>query len=270
MGRFIGWIGPIAYLAAVGVLSTLAIWFACFPGNGYLAAWLSLAFGGHASMALDATTPLTADGIDALSGACIVLAATWCVAVLWFIGQAAVRHDGLDDERWTAHMLAVGLVGRVVLAPLCVACTLGSAVAVGAAIEAWGYHGSFWTGALWTEAFGMLAVLPVALYQICGAARLAHRGLLGTTGLVWNVILAFLPTLGFVAMCGLYVNGREELIAAHDRRVVADAMVRCSESQTAQEDGDADQTAEPEAETVPDPDPAPALPAPDPRPDARV
>ncbi len=268
MGRFIGWIGPIAYLAVVGVLTTLTIWFACFPGTGYLTAYLSLMFGGHASLAADATTPLTADGVDLMSGACIALVATWCIAVLWFIWQAAVRHEGLDDERWTAHMLAVGLVGRIVLAPLCILCTLSAAITVGAAIEASAQHGALWTGALWIEVFGILVVLPVALYQICGAARLAHRGLLSTTGLVWNVILAFFPTLGFVAMCGLYVNGREEIIAAHDRRVAANAVAPYLESAGHDEpsqDQAVEQEPAQEAKTEPD-----AAAIPDPRPDARV
>ncbi len=256
MGRFIGWIGPIAYLAVVGALTTLAVWFACYPATGYWAACLSLVFSGHASLAADASTPVTNDGADAMACMSIALLVTWCASILWFIWQAAVRHDGLEDERWTAHMLAVGLVSRIVLAPLAIFCTVSAAMTVGTALGSWSYHGSLWTTALWIEVIGIILVLPAALYQICGAARLAHRGLLGTTGLVWNVILALLPTLGFVAMCGLYVNGREELIAAHDRRVAANAV--------ALTEGSEPQEPEPVEAT-----PAQAEPIPDPRPDAR-
>lgn len=223
MGRFVGWIGPVAYLAAVILAVASCAWFTSVPGVGYGVSFLASLFMGAADGST--TTPLTQDSLDSLTTFAIVLAVAWVVAVLWFAWQAAVLHEGVEDERWTSHMLSVAQVSRVVLAPLGIFCTVSAALCVGAAIGAGvGAHGGLLSAALWTELAGMVLMLPAALYQICAATRLANRHLMGGTALAWNIVLALLPTLGFVAMCGLYVNGREELLAAHDRRVVTEAL----------------------------------------------
>lgn len=223
MGRFVGWIGPVAYLAAVVLAVASCAWFTSVPGVGYGVSFLASLFMGVADGST--TTPLTQDSLDSLTTCAIILAIVWVVAVLWFAWQAAVLHEGVEDERWTSHMLSVALVSRVVLAPLGIFCTVSAALCVGAAIGAGvGAHGGLLSAALWTELVGIVLLLPATLYQICASTRLANRGLLSGTALAWNIILALLPTLGFVAMCGLYVNGREELLASHDRRVIAEAL----------------------------------------------
>ena len=217
MGRFVGWIAPVAYLVAVIAGAGLCAWYTSFPGIGY---WVS----SLAGMFLG-TTAVTQAALDPVVTCAIALGVVWVIAVLWFAWQAAVLHEGVEDERWTSHMLSVAMVSRVVLAPLGVFFTVSAALCIGAGIGAGvGVHAGMFGIALWTELLGIVVVLPGALYQACAATRLANRGLMGSTALAWNVVLAFMPTLGFVAMCGLYVNGREELLAAHDRRVVAEAL----------------------------------------------
>lgn len=203
MGRFIGWIGPVVYMAtALMVVAGLLAYVAC-------------------------PDPLMLLGASYVTDLHVILAVIWFIAILWFIWQAAVYHEGLEDERWTAHMLAVGLVSRMALAPIGIFCTASAALWVGVAIEAGpGTYPGLATNALQTFVMGAFMMVPAVLYQVCGATRLANRGLLGSTSLVCNVILAFFPTLGLVAMCGLYVNGREELIASHDRRVVKEALAQ--------------------------------------------
>lgn len=203
MGRFIGWIGPVTYMATALMVVVGHLVYGTCPD------------------------PLMLLGASYITDLYVVLTAIWFVAILWFIWQAAIYHEGLEDERWTAHMLAVGLVSRIVLAPIGIFCTTSVALWAGVAIEAGpGAYPGFAANALQTFAMGAFMMVPAVLYQVCGATRLANRGLLGSTSLVCNVILAFFPTLGLVAACGLYVNGREELIASHDRRVVNEALTQ--------------------------------------------
>lgn len=203
MGRFIGWIGPVVYMAtALMVVAGFLVYIAC-------------------------PNPLMLLGAGHITNLHVALAVIWFVAILWFIWQAAVYHEGLEDERWTAHMLAVGLVSRIVLAPIGIFRTTSAALWAGIAIEAGpGTYPGLATNVLQTFVMGSFTMVPAVLYQVCGATRLANRGLLGSTSLVCNVILAFFPTLGLVAMCGLYVNGREGLIASHDRRIVDEALAQ--------------------------------------------
>lgn len=222
MGRFVGWIAPVAYLAAIIVGAGVCAWYASFPGIGY---WVSSLAGMFLGTTGPTTTPMTQASLDPVVTCAIVLGIVWIIAVLWFAWQAAVLHEGVEDERWTSHMLSVAMVSRVVLAPLGVFFTVSAALCIGAGIGAGiGAHAGMFGIALWTELVGIVVVFPAALYQVCSATRLANRGLMGATALAWNIVLAFMPTLGFVAMCGLYVNGREELLAAHDRRVTAEAL----------------------------------------------
>lgn len=204
MGRFIGWIGPVVYMATALIIAAGLLVYSTCPD-------LLMLLGGSYITDLRVA----------------ILAVIWFVAILWFIWQAAVYHEGLEDERWTAHMLAVGLVSRIVLAPIGIFCAASAALWAGFAIEAGpGIYPGFVANALQTFILGAFIMVPAVLYQVCGATRLANRDLLSSRSLVCNVILAFFPTLGLVAMCGLYVNGREELITSHDRRVVNEALAQ--------------------------------------------
>lgn len=223
MGRFVGWIGPIAYLVVVVA--------AALVGGG-----------GHVMSYLSSPDPLADPSIVSTmsaAGASVyllgpVLVVAWLAAILWFVAQAANLHaDKLEDEKWSAHMLAVGFASRLLLAPLCVFCTLAALFFAlgGIAGLSWGVElsANVLAVALSFEVLGILLTLPASLYQICAATRLANRGLLSPQALVGHVLCALLPTAGFMAMCGLYVNGRASLLAAHDARVAREALAAAAE-----------------------------------------
>ncbi len=218
MGRCLGWIGPVAYLAAVAFIVLCGV--SVLSGNELLNDWA--VFGG------------AVEGFDASVAGWVFLGA-WAAAVVWFMAQAAVIHgDAGEDERWTQHMLNVGLASRIVLMPLCV---LLSVSAIGFLVAAFGGFdavGATWTAeavelvelAIVTEFSAFVLVLPAVLYQVCAATRLANRGLIGAESLVGNVLFALLPTVGFVSMCGLHVNGRESVLDEHDRRVMREMLAQ--------------------------------------------
>ena len=175
MGRFVGWIAPVAYLAAVIVGVGACAWFTSFPGIGY---WVSALAGMFMGTTSATTTPVTQAALDPLVVCAWVLAIMWLVAVLWFAWQAAVLHEGVEDERWTSHMLSVALVSRVVLAPVGIFCTVSAALCIGAGIGAGAsVHSGMFSMALWAELLGIVLIVPGALYQICAATRLANRAL---------------------------------------------------------------------------------------------
>ena len=218
MGRFLGWIGPVVYLAAVVFIVLCGV--SVLSGNELLES--CAIFSG------------SIEGFDASIAGWVFLGA-WALAVVWFMAQAAVIHgDAGEDESWTHHMLNVGLASRIVLMPLCV---LLSVSAIGFVVTAFGGFdvvGATWTPgavelvelAIVTEFAAFVLVLPAVLYQLCAATRLANRGLIGAESLVGNVLFALLPTIGFISMCGLHVNGRESVLDEHDRRVMREMLAQ--------------------------------------------
>lgn len=225
MGRFFGWIGPVAYLLTVALL--VACGYALCAGVDVSYHFAGIGQAGAIYGYSYASNPLyELGGMLVFTPAGLIPIAIWFVAILWFVFQAAIMHpDKNEDERWTSHMLTVGFVGRLVLMPLSVLLTVAAAACVASFAMLPGPAGNYFmlNLGLWLELLGIMLVLPFTLYQLCAVTRLGNRGLMGSTGVVWHAVLSFLPTVGFVSMCGLFVNGRESLIAAHDRRVAEEA-----------------------------------------------
>lgn len=225
MGRFFGWIGPVAYLLTVALL--VACGYALYAGVDVSYHFVGIGQQGAVYGYSYTSNPLyELGGMLVFTPAALVPVAVWFVAVLWFVFQAAIMHpDKGEDERWTSHMLTVGFVGRLVLMPLSVLMTAAAVSCVFAFVVLPGPAGNLFmlNLGLWLELLGIMLVLPFTLYQLCAATRLGNRGLMGSTGVVWHAVLSFMPTVGFVSMCGLFVNGRETLLAAHDRRVAEEA-----------------------------------------------
>lgn len=233
MGRMFGWVGPIAYLVAVLIAAVSAACGAAGAWTGGLCWDMGAAPTADVPGAVVAswTAPAAAAGPAAAASGwaslpLLVLCGAWLFALVWFGCQAIILHpDKLEDERWTAHMMNVALVSRLVLLPLNVALALGSL-----ALAAHGLAGqagpSALAAALFVALTGVLLALPAAVYHLCSATRLANRGMLGVSGLVGHAVLSFFPLLGFVATASLYVNGRASLLAEHDRRVAEEALGR--------------------------------------------
>lgn len=238
MGRFFGWIGPVAYLLTVALL--VACGYALYAGVDVSYHFAGIGQAGAVYGYSYASNPLyELGGMLVFTPAGLIPIAVWFVAILWFVFQAAIMHpDKNEDERWTSHMLTVGFVGRLVLMPLSVLLTVAAAACVASFAVLPGPAGNYFmlNLGLWLELLGIMLVLPFTLYQLCAVTRLGNRGLMGSTGVVWHAVLSFLPTVGFVSMCGLFVNGRESLIAAHDRRVAEEAK---AETETGETTGDA-------------------------------
>lgn len=247
MGRFFGWVGPVAYLVTVALVAACGY---CLVFSGAAADYGVIGFqGGVPVYGWNYTANPLRDLGELLVftplgwGPVLV----WFAALLWFVGQAGVAHaNKAEDERWTAHMLSVGFVGRLVLVPLNVLLTLSALGAVATFLVAPGPAGNLGllNFGLWLELFNVMLALPFAVYQMCGATRLANRGLMRTTPLVWHTVLSFLPTVGFVSMCALFVNGRAVLWDAHDRRVAREAVAAAAGA------GDAEKGAEGEDATT--------------------
>lgn len=236
MGRFFGWVGPVAYLLAVGLAVLCGLALVAGPNIDY--GVVAYSQGAPVYGVTYSAGPLyelgTLLAFSPYTGG--LLAAFWLAALLWFIFQAGtIRTDAAEDERWTAHMLTVAFVGRLVLAPLGVFLTLaaGSLVWSYLALPGPAANLDMLTMALWIELLAAVVTLPFTVYQLCGVARLGNRGLMNATGMVWHTILAFMPVVGFIAMCGLFVNGRACVQAAHDARVARAAIAA---AQRARED----------------------------------
>ena len=237
MGRFFGWIGPVAYLLTVALL--VACGYALCAGVDVSYHFAGIGQAGAIYGYSYASNPLyELGGMLVFTPAGLIPIAVWFVAILWFVFQAAIMHpDKNEDERWTSHMLTVGFVGRLVLMPLSVLLTVAAAACVASFAVLPGPAGNYFmlNLGLWLELLGIMLVLPFTLYQLCAVTRLGNRGLMGSTGVVWHAMLSFLPTVGFVSMCGLFVNGRESLIAAHDRRVAEEAKAETETGETTED-----------------------------------
>ncbi len=227
MGRFFGWVWPVVYLL------TVALMVACSCYLLLVEPTVDYSVLGYRNGVPIYGWSYESDPLRDLAGSFMfpplswVVPVVWFVAMLWFIFQAGILHpDRLEDERWTAHMLSVGFVGRLVLMPLNVLLTLSflGSVATFLVLPGPANNLGLLNFGLWIGLLNIMTVLPFTVYQLCGATRLANRNLMGTTALVWHAVLSFLPTAGFVSMCALFANGRSALWAEHDRRVAREAV----------------------------------------------
>ncbi|MBR2834649.1 MAG: hypothetical protein IKE43_02920 [Coriobacteriales bacterium] len=203
MGRMIGWIGPVLYILMVAGMGI----YSYFMLSSGVAAHTALAFYGI-PIVLPLSAPTTL----------LIMAGFWSLAMLWFFVQVGITHeDKLEDELWCNHMLNVAFVSRLFLIPFMVTLFVYAVLTL-LGFTAMGGTSVFW--ALLCELIAVVATIPAACYQISSVNRLAKRDSTFKNTRAFHIVLAFLPILGFVAMSGIYTNGKEVLINSHDERII--------------------------------------------------